>query len=122
MFERLREFLNFPHCEYCRCLPKARGSGRLLHSAAAVRVPVQRHDQGPHTGNGIHKEVDANPSRALNQRVVQHLHPMPHGRGGAALQMRNAANVGRDDLLGLRVLQVAELAVTQLVGNLGVQY
>jgi hypothetical protein len=38
MFERLREFLNFPRCEYCRCLPKARGSGRLLHSAAAVRV------------------------------------------------------------------------------------
>jgi hypothetical protein len=32
-----------PQSEHCRCLPKARGSGRLLHSGAAVRVlPKQR--------------------------------------------------------------------------------
>jgi hypothetical protein len=42
MFERLREFLNFPQFEHCRCSPKGRGSGRLLHSAAAVGVSEQR--------------------------------------------------------------------------------
>ena len=51
---------------------------------------------------------------------------MPHWRGRAALQVGDAADVGRHDHLGARrakgLAQVAELAVAQLVGQLGVQH
>jgi len=60
--------------------------------------------------------------QSLNQRFIEHLNPMPHGRGRAALQMRDAADVGGHNHLGLHVGQVAKLAVTQLVGNRRLQY
>ena len=51
---------------------------------------------------------------------------MPHWRGRAALQVGDAADVGRHDHLGggraKGLAQVTELAVAQLVGQLGVQH
>ena len=46
---------------------------------------------------------------------------MPHWRFRAALQMRDAANVRRDDLRGRSGLQIAEFTVAQLRGELRLQ-
>ncbi len=47
---------------------------------------------------------------------------MPHGRVRAALQVRDAADVGRHDGRRLQGLQVAQLAVAQRVGDLRLQH
>ena len=56
------------------------------------------------------------------QRVIEHLHPVPHGRVGAALQMGDAADIGADDGLGFDLPQVAEFAVAQLVCKIRVEH
>ena len=58
----------------------------------------------------------------VTQNPIQHLNPVFHGCAGTALQMRDAANVGADDDLEVHLLQIVELAVTQLVGNVGVEH
>ena len=47
---------------------------------------------------------------------------MAHWRGRTALQMRDAADVGRHDDFGFHLAQVAELAVSQLVSNFWLQH
>ena len=47
---------------------------------------------------------------------------MLHRRCCAALQVRDAADVGADDDLGMHLREVAELAVAQLVGDVGVEH
>jgi hypothetical protein len=56
------------------------------------------------------------------QRLIEQFHPMPHGGAAATLQVRDAADVGAQDALGLERLQVAQLAVAQLLGELGLKH
>ena len=72
--------------------------------------------------NRRQQRVEVKTLAKLRQRVVQHLHPMLHRGGGAALQVLNAADVGRDDDLRLAGLQMAELALAQLLGQHRLQH
>ena len=56
------------------------------------------------------------------ERLVELLDPVPHRSGGAALQVRDAADVGADDHARLQLIQVLEFAVAQLVGKLWVKH
>lgn len=56
------------------------------------------------------------------QCLVQQLDPVAHRRGRAALQVGDAADVGAGDHGGLQFVQMAELAVAQLVRQLGVEH
>ena len=55
--------------------------------------------------------------RRCKQRRVHHFYPMAHRHLRAALQMRDAADVGAQYRLRLHLVQVAELAVPQLRGD-----
>ncbi len=57
-----------------------------------------------------------------HERGVQQFDPMPHRHYTAALQVRNATDVGRGDGAGLQQLQVAEFAIAQRVRKFGLQY
>ena len=61
-------------------------------------------------------------SDSAAQRPIHQRHPMPHRQAAAALQMGDAADVGADDALGLQRVQVAQLAVAQLFGQLWVEH
>ena len=56
------------------------------------------------------------------QRLIHQLHPMPHRQAAAALQVGDAADVGADDALRFQRIQVAQLAVAQLLGQIGVEH
>ena len=47
---------------------------------------------------------------------------MPHGQTAAALQVGDAADVGADHALRLQRVQVAQLAVAQLLGQVWVEH
>ncbi len=51
------------------------------------------------------------------QGGVEHFHPVPDRRCGTALQVCDAADVGQDNHLRTHLLQVADFAVAQAVGQ-----
>src|SRR6266850_4152297 len=53
---------------------------------------------------------------------VQPLDPVFHARTRTALQVRDAADICRENGNGLRPLQVRQLAVAKLVGELGLEH
>ena len=59
---------------------------------------------------------------ASPDRRVHQLHPMPHRQAAAALQVGDAADVGAEHALGFQRDKVSELAVAQLLGQLGVEH
>ena len=61
-------------------------------------------------------------SGSAAQRFVQQLHPMAHWQAAATLQVGDAANVGTQNTLGLQCIQVAQFAVAQLLGQVGVEH
>ncbi len=55
----------------------------------------------------LYQWLSAEAPGLLDQRIVQHLDPVLHRRRRAALQMRDAADVGRDDGLRRQLTEVS---------------
>jgi len=80
------------------------------------QIPGRRQIRAP----AAEKVGNRTSSRA--QRLIQHFHPVPHGRGGTALQVGDAADVGRNNDLAAQFTQMSEFAVAQFVSHLGMQH
>ncbi len=82
MFERLREFLNFPKCEYCRCLPKARSPGAHSHGTGFAAKPRRLRAATLQSLHQRHIRL-FQPSRKLICQLLRRAHahvPLRHAR------------------------------------------
>src|SRR5205814_1961184 len=89
-----------------------------------TRSPEDRRSNLLHvTDNGLKllKQIEPLLDRS-DKRIVHHLDPVAHRQPGAALQVLDAADVGRHDGLRLQGRELGELAVAQRMRKLRLQY
>ncbi len=96
------------------------GSDTLFERGSVTgRPPESGMGSGEGTGWRPVPAMWQEPGISACERLVDQFDPVPHRRLGAGLQMGQATDIGRHDHLRVGRLQVLQLVVAQLVGQLG---